>query len=74
VLRERGIEGVVQLRVQVGSDGRARAVQVQASSGFRLFDEAAMRQARSCRYRPALQDGAPVDSWVEYPVRFALAG
>jgi protein TonB len=73
-LRERGIEGVVHLSVQVGSDGRAREVRLQGSSGFRLFDEAAMQQARSCRYRPALKDGTPVDSWVEYPVRFALAG
>jgi len=74
LLRERGIEGLVRLRVQVGADGRAREVHLRASSGWRLFDEAALAQARSCRFKPALDDGVPVDSWVEFPVRFALAG
>ncbi len=74
LLRERGIEGRVQLRVHVGADGHAREVQLVASSGYRLFDEAALAQARGCRFRPALQDDAPVDAWVEFAVRFALAG
>jgi len=72
VLRERGIEGRVQLRVQVGADGRARQVQLQGSSGWRLFDEAALAQARDCRFRPALEGDAAVESWVEFAVRFAL--
>ncbi|WP_197284743.1 energy transducer TonB [Piscinibacter sakaiensis] len=72
-LRERGIEGRVQLRVQVGADGRAREVQLQGSSGWRLFDEAALAQARGCRFRPALDGGTAVTSWVEFPIRFALA-
>jgi protein TonB len=72
-LRERGIEGLVQLRVQVGSDGRARAVQLLGSSGWRLFDEAALAKARSCRFRPAYEGDNAVESWVEFPVRFALA-
>jgi protein TonB len=72
-LRERGIEGRVQLRVQVGADGRARQVQLQGSSGWRLFDEAALAQARDCRFRPALDGDIAVESWVEFAVRFALA-
>lgn len=72
-LRERGIEGLVQLRVQVGSDGRARQVQLLGSSGWRLFDEAALAKARSCRFRPAFEGDTAVESWVEFPVRFALA-
>lgn len=71
-LRERGIEGLVQLRVQVGSDGRARQVQLLGSSGWRLFDEAALAKARSCRFRPAFEGDTAVESWVEFPVRFAL--
>jgi periplasmic protein TonB len=74
LLRERGIEGRVQLRVHIGADGRAREVQLLASSGYRLFDEAALAQARGCRFRPALRDDTPIDAWVEFPVRFALAG
>lgn len=73
VLRERGIEGLVRLRVQVGADGRARQVQVVEGSGWRLFDEAALAQARGCRYRPATEGDVAVESWVEFPVRFSLA-
>jgi TonB family protein len=73
LLRERGIEGRVRLLVQVSTEGRAREVQLLASSGYRLFDEAALAQARDCRFRPALHEGVAVESWVDYPVRFALA-
>lgn len=71
-LLERGIEGRVQLRVQVGADGRARQVQLLVSSGWRLFDEAALDKARGCRFRPAVDGEVAVESWVEFPVRFAL--
>jgi protein TonB len=73
-LRERGIEGTVLLRVKVDVQGRAADVQLLAGSGWRLFDEAALQQVRGCRFIPAMQGGQAVDSWVEFPVRFALAG
>ena len=73
-LRERGIEGVVRLRVQVAADGRATEVRLMETSGWRLFDEAALQQARGCRFIPAQRGGLAIDSWVEFPVRFALAG
>lgn len=73
-LRERGVEGVVRVRVMVSAEGRAQEVLLAHSSGWRLFDEAALQQARGCRYLPARRDGLAVESWVEFPVRFALAG
>jgi protein TonB len=73
-LRERGIEGAVLLRVKVDMQGRPADVQLLAGSGWRLFDEAALQQVRACRFIPATQDGQAIDSWVEFPVRFALAG
>jgi protein TonB len=73
-LRERGIEGAVVLRVKVDMQGRAADVQLLAGSGWRLFDEAALQQVRACRFVPAKQGGQAIDSWVEFPVRFALAG
>jgi protein TonB len=63
---------VVRLRVQVDREGRAREAQVLDSSGWRLFDEAALAQARRCRFRPAHDGTTAVESWVEFPVRFAL--
>jgi protein TonB len=73
-LRERGIEGAVLLRVKVDIEGRPADVQLLAGSGWRLFDDAALQQIRGCRFVPATQDGQAIDSWVEFPVRFALAG
>lgn len=73
-LRERGIEGSVTLRVKVDAEGRPADVQLLAGSGWRLFDDAALQRVRGCRFIPALRDGLAVDSWVEFPVRFALAG
>ena len=73
-LRERGIEGAVVLRVKVDVQGRPADVQLLAGSGWRLFDEAALQQVRACRFIPATQGGQAIDSWVEFPVRFALAG
>lgn len=73
-LRQRGIEGAVLLRVRVDAQGRPADIQLQAGSGWRLFDEAALQQVRGCRFIPATQDGQAIDSWVEFPVRFALAG
>jgi protein TonB len=71
-LRERGIEGVVRLRVWVDELGRAGQVLLASSSGWRLFDDAAMAQARRCPFHPAQRGAQPVGSWVEFPVRFAL--
>lgn len=71
-LRERGIEGAVTLRVRVDTQGHAADVRVMSGSGFRLFDEAALRQVRSCRFQPAMRGDAALESWVEFPVRFAL--
>lgn len=73
-LRERGIEGVVRLRVWVDALGRADPVLVSTSSGWRLFDEAALAQARRCPFLPARRGEQPVGSWVEFSVRFSLEG
>lgn len=72
LLRDRGIEGVVVLRVQVDERGRAAEVRVQHGSGWRLLDEAAAQVARACPFIPARRGDQTLVSWVEYPVRFAL--
>lgn len=72
LLRERGVEGAVLLRVRVDASGQPSDVQLLSGSGFRLFDEAALRQVRGCRFIPAARGDEYVESWVEFPVRFAL--
>lgn len=72
LLRERGIEGRVLLRVKVDELGQAAEVLVLGGSGWRLLDEAAREVARACPYLPARRGEQRLASWVEIPVRFAL--
>ncbi len=73
-LRERGIEGQVHLLVRVSAQGLPAEVRVINASGWRLFDEAAVLRARNCRFVPERRGGDAVESWVDFPVRFALNG
>lgn len=72
LLRDRGIQGLVRLRVKVDPEGRAAEVVIAGGSGWRLLDEAARRVAESCPYTPARRGDQRLASWIEYPVRFAL--
>ncbi len=72
MLRDRGIQGRVVLRVKVDAEGHASEVVVAGGSGWRLLDEAARRVAEACPFIPARRGDQRVSSWVEYPVRFAL--
>ncbi|WP_282824986.1 energy transducer TonB [Pelomonas sp. V22] len=72
LLRERGVQGQVLLRVQVNEQGRAAEVLVQGGSGWRLLDEAARQIALACPYLPARRGEQRLAAWVEYPIRFAL--
>ena len=72
LLRDRGVQGLVRLRVKVDPEGRAAEVVIAGGSGWRLLDEAARRVAESCPYTPARRGDQRLASWIEYPVRFAL--
>lgn len=72
MLRERGVQGQVLLRVQVNEQGRAAEVLVRGGSGWRLLDEAARQIAMACPYLPARRGEQRLAAWVEYPIRFAL--
>lgn len=74
IARRIGAQGEVLLRVFVRQDGSVASVELAQSSGFSLLDESATRTVRdSWRFIPARLDGAPVDSWVEVPIKFILA-
>jgi periplasmic protein TonB len=74
IARRIGAQGEVLLRVLVRQDGSVASVELAQSSGFSLLDESATRTVRDTwRFIPARLDGAPVDSWVEVPIKFVLA-
>ncbi len=74
IARRIGAQGEVLLRVLVREDGSVATVELARSSGFSLLDESATRTVRdNWRFIPAHMHGAPVESWVEVPIKFVLA-
>lgn len=70
--RRRGWEGVVTLRLEVSAAGEVTSVEVLATSGRDLLDEAAIEAARTWRLDPALAEGIAVAGTLDVPVRFRL--
>ncbi len=68
-----GAEGVVLLRVLVGTDGRPVEVTIERSSGHRVLDREAQRHVlRQWTFRPAMRDGQPVQAVGIVPIDFNL--
>ncbi len=70
--RLRGEQGRVVLRVEVDAAGAVRAVSIEASSGSRRLDRAALRAVRRWRFAPATAGGRPVPGEVLVPITFRL--
>jgi len=70
--RKLKIEGVVVLEVSFGADGHARVLRVVRGLGHGL-DENAIRAATGIRFRPAEQQGRPVDTVAVVRIEFQVA-
>lgn len=70
--RRAGLAGVVGVRIVLAADGAVRQVEVTASSGSRLLDEAALEAARASTFEPATRNQAPVASEAVANYRFEL--
>lgn len=71
-LRDR-LQGSVLLRVLVGTDGQPLQVSVEKSSGHRVLDQAARDQVlKRWAFKPALQNGTPVQAYGLVPIDFSL--
>jgi protein TonB len=66
-------EGTVVLLVLVGTDGSAKDVKVDQSSGFRELDQAAIQAAQRWKFNPAKKGGAAVEGYARVPVTFNLS-
>lgn len=65
--------GTTGFRVTVGSDGRVVDCQVTSSSGHADLDQATCQNVtRRARFKPALQDGQPVQSTYSNRVRWVI--
>jgi TonB family protein len=70
--REAGIEGTVQVRVQVLADGTVGSVSLGRSSGSKELDDAALQAVKGWTFEPARRDGQPVTSWATVSYRYEL--
>jgi protein TonB len=73
--RRLGQEGSVTVNLCVGPDGKlSQAPSVLKTSGTASLDEAALKYANatSGKWRPATEDGKPVNKCAPLPVRFQL--
>jgi protein TonB len=68
--RERGIEGVVWLRVKLAPSGAVEKIEIAESSGSEILDKAAIETV----YRATATTAAPYvsDDWVKFPMRYVL--
>lgn len=67
-----GEEGTVVVTVTISPSGEVQSASVSRSSGHDSLDAAALRAARSWKFKPALQRGKPVVS--TQSIRFHFAG
>jgi protein TonB len=66
-------QGVVEIRCLIGLDGMVKQTELVKTSGHNRLDEAAAAYAkRRFRYKPATQDGMPVEAWIVTRVTFRL--
>jgi TonB family protein len=70
--RRLGLEGDVLIEVIFPASGPVQVVRVTSGLGHGL-DEAAVRAAQQIRFKPALQDGKPVDFPATLHIEFQLA-
>jgi len=71
-LRKREIEGLVQLKVLVDKEGKAIQVEIEQTSGYQAFDQAAMESVCRWQFKPAQFGKRMRESWVFIPVVFQL--
>lgn len=73
VARKFGWEGLVRITVDVTASGQPQQVDVLASSGHTVLDQAALTTIRDqWQFQPALQNGIAVPGKVTVPVQFVL--
>lgn len=71
-LIRREVEGVVTVKVLVGTDGRVKAVEPVRYDDPELLRVTEQHAVRKWRFLPATRDGVAVESWREMSVRFEI--
>ena len=64
------VAGFVLLHLRVGPDGQVRQARAVASRPKGVFDAATTGAARGWTLSPEIEDGKPVEAWMQVPVTF----
>ena len=73
VSRRLAEQGTLRLRLAIGVNGAVEDAQIEASSGYKRLDDAAVQWVKAhWRYEPAMQGAKPVASTATAQVTFAL--
>lgn len=70
--KQAGLEGTVHVQALVDKEGNVREARVLRSSGTQSLDDAAVDAAKLCKFKPGIQNGAPVFCWVSFKYDFKL--
>ena len=65
-------QGLVVLRVFIGTDGMPQKVEIKQSSGFERLDQAAIKAVTRWRFAPGTRNGVPEAMWHLQPINFVL--
>lgn len=71
-LRDRGIEGQVQIKFLINTQGRVEHLQILDVQGSARFASAVRRVVQSWTFEPARHDGEVVDVWAIKTLHFRL--
>jgi len=66
--------GTVRVEVAIDEAGQVVAVDLSETSGSAVLDAVALERAWNWKFKPATEDGKPVQSRVVVPVVFSLDG
>ncbi|MFH1699195.1 MAG: TonB family protein [Candidatus Zixiibacteriota bacterium] len=71
--QEGGFTAKVVIEAFVDKNGNVKKAQAKQCTRPNMgFEEAAVKAAYKCLYRPAIQNGAPIGCWISYVVDFTM--
>ena len=71
-LQRKQIEGMVEVRVLIGPDGRVKQIQMISVSHPDFYRATEQQALKHWRFDPATKDGVPIEGWRTMTVRFNL--
>ena len=72
-LRIKGIEGTVVLNLYISDSGEVKESKIYQSSGNDSLDKEALDYTNQLKFKPAMDNGIPINTWLSWTVNFRLS-